>query len=185
MATAYAVKLAEQAADLKARDEEVERLRASYVPPTEEELHQKANDAIASIKARKEAAAAAYPAEFTAALAAYMDYLRPLVKEAIEAAVSEVSDYSVRNPRDSIFISMESFRREEDGCCGIPGDGAYLRWEKKGEHHIFSARDLLERTYMFEELGLKDPLTQLKEELEPLGYTVEDGFYIEIPLPSK
>jgi hypothetical protein len=184
MAAVYKTKLAEEAARLKAEEEELESLRASYVPPTEEELRQKAEDAVAAIKAREEARVAAYPTEFATALAEYMAYLRPLVKEAIEEAASKVWRVAeVANPRLAITVTMDSFRYEEGGgCCGMDGDPAYIRWTKLDGLNGFTAHDFLGYSSWFEKLGLKDPLTQLREELEPLGYTVMDGFYIEIPL---
>lgn len=184
MAAIYRGKVAEEAARLKADEERVAALRAAYVPPTEEELQQKAIEAIAAIKAREEARVAAYPAEFAAALSEYMAYLRPLVKEAITEAVSKVSHRTeVTDPLQTLHVSMDMFRCEKGGgCCGMDGDPAYLRWAKRDGLNGFTARDLLRESWWFEELGLKDPLTQLKEELEPIGYTVTDSFYIEIPI---
>ncbi len=187
MAAVYKAKLAEEAARLKAEEEDLERLRASYVPPTEEELRQKAEEAIVAIKAQEEARVAAYPTEFAEALAAYMAYLRPLVKEAIQEAVESVSRYDVNTPQTALQVSMDSFRCERGaGCCDLDGGPAHLQWEKKDGLNHFDARDFFNKpTYSYEEMGLKGPVDQMKAELEPLGYKVMesyDGFYIEVPL---
>lgn len=186
-AAVYKAKLAEEAARVAAEEEECRRRAEAYVPLTEEEERRQWEETIAIMQKREADRQAAYPAEFATALAEYMDYLRSLVKEAIQEAVESVSRYEVNTPQAVRHVSMESFRRERGaGCCDLDGPPAHLQWKKENGLNHFDARNFFEKSaYSYTEIGLQGPVDQLRAELEPLGYKVlesYDGFYIEIPL---
>jgi hypothetical protein len=187
-AAVYKTKLAEEAIRVAAEEEECRRRAEAYVPLTPEEERRQWEETMAIVQKREADRQAAYPAEFAAALAEYMTYLRSLVKEAIQEASVSVSRYAVNTPQTALHISMESFRREPGaGCCGeFDGDPAHLRWEKKDGLNHFDARNFFDKSvYSYKEMGLTGPVDQLKAELEPLGYTVNEtyeGFQITIPL---
>lgn len=188
MVAVYTAKVAEEAARQAAKDAELERLRAAYVPPTEEELRRLAEEAVAAVQKAQEDRYAAYPAELATALAEYMDYLRPLVREAILKTSGSAGWSDIAFPPTELTVGMGSYGVERGtGCCGLDGDPVHLRWEKTCTHNSFRAADFFD-PYKCEQMGLVDPVTQLKAELEPLGYTVSHGnyndFYITIPLPS-
>ena len=190
MVSVYKTKVAEEVARQTAKDAELERLRAAYVPPTEEELRRLAEEAVAAVQKREEDRYAAYPAEFAAALTEYMDYLRPLVREAIQKTSGRAGWSDVAFPPTELTVGMGSYGVERGtGCCGLDGDPVHLRWEKTCTHNSFRAADFFD-PYTCERLELVDPVIQLKGELEPLGYTVSHGsegegdFYVTIPLSS-
>lgn len=181
MVSVYKTKVAEEAARQAAKDAELERLRAAYVPPTEEELRRQAEEAVAAAQKREEERYAAYPAELAVALTEYMDYLRPLVREAIQKTSGKANWSDIAYPPTELTVAMGSYGVERGT------DPVHLRWEKKCTHNSFQAAVFFDG-YSCEQVGVVDPVTQLKAELEPLGYTVSEGsyndFYISIPLPS-
>lgn len=188
MVSVYKTKVAEEAARQAAKDAELERLRAAYVPPTEEDLRRLAEEAVAAAQKREEERYAAYPAELAVALTEYMDYLRPLVREAIQKTSGKANWSDIAYPPTELTVAMGSYGVERGAdCCYTGGYPIHLRWEKKCTHNSFRAADFFD-PYKCEQVGVVDPVTQLKAELEPLGYTVSHGsyndFYITIPLPS-
>lgn len=126
-------------------------------------------DGWTALRAAKQAA---LPADFTVARAEYLAYVRSIAKAAIEAAVSPLT-------LDNAATTVLRIPLHKHGCCET-GVSPLFKWGWHSTHNYFSSADFIikgdsSHAALFDTLGLTDIVTALREELEPLGYTMEVG----------
>lgn len=117
--------------------------------------------------------AAALPAELEQARKEYMEYLRGLIATAIQEDLTFVGYWDIHDSaKKKRIVAMEEFHCARKYCCGEElggGEPAMLEWEFIGLNNI-AAFELL---WPNGDRAAHPILTEIKEELEALGYTVE------------